>query len=337
MEVTEHTRLDVHDQSQVGATRRHVAERARAAGMSETDVGRATLVATELTSNVVKHGGGGCVLVRLLREAGVAGVELITIDRGSGMPSVAASLRDGHSTAGTSGTGLGAISRTADTFDAYSAPGSGSAILARIWAGAAGGASPPPAPEVGGICVAKPGQSVSGDGWAVAHRNGRSTMLVVDGLGHGPAAAEATATGLRIFAHAAGAPTTEIVERLHAGLRATRGAALAVAELDRGRAVVRYCGIGNIAATILSDGTSRSLVSHHGTAGHDARRIQEFVYPCPPGALLVINSDGLQSSWTIDRYPGLLQRHPAVVAAVLYRDFSRGRDDTTVAAVRGAP
>ena len=75
-------------------------------------------------------------------------------------------------------------------------------------------------------------------------------------------------------------------------------------------------------------------MSHHGTVGHDVRRVQEFTYPWPAGATLVMHSDGLTSHWTFDRYPGLAARHPMLIAGVLYRDFRRGRDDTTVVVLR---
>ena len=91
-----------------------------------------------------------------------------------------------------------------------------------------------------------------------------------------------------------------------------------------------------IAGTILANGATRSTVSHHGTAGHDARRIQEFTYPWEADALLVLHSDGLVSRWTLERYPGLVSRHPTLTAAVLYRDFRRGRDDTSVVVLRNA-
>src|SRR5204862_5959873 len=105
-----------------------------------------------------------------------------------------------------------------------------------------------------------------------------------------------------LFAEAAHGGPADIVGFLHDGMRATRGAAVAVAEVDGRRGVVRYCGVGNIAATIVDDGATRSLVSHHGTLGHDARRIAEFQYPWPAQGLLVLHSDGLLSHWTLDRH-----------------------------------
>ncbi|HEX6078241.1 MAG TPA: serine/threonine protein kinase, partial [Methylomirabilota bacterium] len=81
-------------------------------------------------------------------------------------------------------------------------------------------------------------------------------------------------------------------------------------------------------------GEARHLVSSNGTAGHAAQRIKEFSYPWPAGALLIMHSDGLGSRWRLDRYPGLRERHPALVTGVLYRDWSRSGDDVTVVAAR---
>jgi hypothetical protein len=153
---------------------------------------------------------------------------------------------------------------------------------------------------------------------------------VVDGLGHGPLAADAAREAVRVFREQTATDLPEVVRRIHAALRSTRGAAVAVAEAGLAEGVVRFVGVGNIAGTVFADGASRSLVSHNGTAGLEARRIQEFADPFPRGALLVLHSDGLATQWRLERYPGLAGRDPALVAGVLYRDFRRGRDDLTV-------
>ena len=75
----------------------------------------------------------------------------------------------------------------------------------------------------------------------------------------------------------------------------------------------------------------------NGIAGHSAERFQEFVYPCEgPGLVLVMHSDGLSTNWSFDRYTGLMARHPALIAAVLYRDAGRSRDDATVLVLKRA-
>src|SRR5215475_1358438 len=115
---------------------------------------------------------------------------------------------------------------------------------------------------------------------------------------------------------------------------AAANARVAVAEVDLEGAVVKFCGVGNIAGVIATATTTRHLVSHNGTAGHRAGTINEFSYPWPPGGLLVLHSDGLGSHWSLDRYPGLAERDPSLIAGVLYRDFARRRDDVTVVVAR---
>jgi anti-sigma regulatory factor (Ser/Thr protein kinase) len=334
MEVTEHARVEVNDESAVGKARRIASDLARAMAFGEVELGRLGIVVTEAATNLVKHAGGGEVLLRGLEHDGLRGVGLLALDRGPGIASLGEAMRDGFSSRGTPGTGLGAIRRQSTLFDAWSMPGMGLALLATVWPKA-------PAADVsgvvsGGVNVPHPGETVSGDAWLVSGKRDRVLALVCDGLGHGPDAAAAAAAACQTFRrNATGAPAF-VLERIHEALRSTRGAAVGVAEIDRAHEVVRFAGVGNIAGTILVNGATRSVVSHHGTAGHDARRIQEFTYPWVAGALLVLHSDGLVSRWTLQRYPGLASRHPVLTAAVLYRDFRRERDDTSVVVLRNA-
>ena len=85
------------------------------------------LAVTEAASNLHKHATQGSMLLRIARGEGRPGIEMVTIDAGPGFRDPDAALRDGHSTSGTLGIGLGAIRRLADFCDLYSVPGHGSA------------------------------------------------------------------------------------------------------------------------------------------------------------------------------------------------------------------
>ena len=125
-------------------------------------------------------------------------------------------MRDGTSTAGTPGTGLGAIERLASVFDIYSAPGAGIALLARVWP------TPPPPEEdvaIGGLSVPRPGEQVSGDCWTISTVPGCTRVFVADGLGHGPGAAEASEAAAAVFRDHAGGSLTQLLERMHDALR----------------------------------------------------------------------------------------------------------------------
>ncbi len=330
--------LAVDDRSQVGEVRRVATSMAGRLGLDEPDQGRVALVLTEGLNNAVKHGGGGEVVLRPVTNSRV-GIEALIVDKGPGIADIERALRDGYSTAGTPGTGLGAIARVADTFDIYSGAGAGTALLARIWARAdrAAPVSHPAASlATGSVCLPRSGETECGDAWALGRSGDRVVLIVADGLGHGPDAATASREALRVFRKSLSLPPADIVAEIHAGLRSTRGAAVAVAALDPNLQEIRYAGVGNIAASVVSATETRSMVSHNGTVGHEVRKIQEFQYDWPAGALVIMQSDGLQTHWRLDRYPGLAARDPALIAGILYRDFSRGRDDVTVVAVRQA-
>jgi anti-sigma regulatory factor (Ser/Thr protein kinase) len=320
--------LAEQDQSQVAETRRRATEMAGRQGFGDTDAGRVALVATELATNILKHGQGGEVLVGAYGEGPDSGIELIALDKGPGIANMAASLADGYSTAGTAGKGLGAVMRQSHFVDMASWPGSGTAVLARLKPG-----QPPEGfvdtSRIGAVSVPMHGQEVCGDSWSFSVGPEETTLLVADGLGHGPEAAEAAVEAVRMFHRYNGHRPPVLLEYIHGGLRATRGAAVSVARFQPASGKLIYSGVGNVAGVIAANGDLRRMVSMPGTAGHNARKIQAFEYPFTAG-LVIMHSDGIASTWTLDRYPNLAARHPTLIAAVLYRDLTRHRDDATV-------
>jgi anti-sigma regulatory factor (Ser/Thr protein kinase) len=337
MEVSQaHRQVTIDEASQTSEARYAARDAAEVAGFAEGDVYRAGLIATELATNLVKHAaGGGELLVRCLRGRPRGEMELIAIDRGPGMHDVGRSMVDGHSTAGTSGTGLGAVRRLADAFDIYSQDGRGTVVLARLRERPA---APAPALRLvfAGVSVAKKNEILCGDAWQVFHDSDGALAVVADGLGHGEHASRASAAALATVDPQRALGLTDRLQHMHDGLRHTRGAAVAIAEIQISRRLLKYAGIGNISGTIDGEGVTRHAVSLNGTLGHEVRRFQEYTYPWPSDALFVMHSDGLTSHWSLNGYRGLRSRHPAVVAAVLYRDFSRQRDDVTVVVGREA-
>ena len=159
-------------------------------------------------------------------------------------------------------------------------------------------------------------------------------MLVVDGLGHGPGAATAAQTALRVAEQDAALDPVALLESVHGALRPTRGAAAAVATVAPQAAKGVFAGIGNIRCFVHTSDGERSLVSHNGTLGHQVRKFQEFEFAFAKHALLLMHSDGIATHWSFSAYPGLTRHHPAVIAATIYRDHARGRDDATVAVLR---
>lgn len=330
--------IGLSDVSEIAGARRSAVAMAQGAGFNEEEAGRVAIVATELSTNLVRHGGGGEILASLYEDVTGSGLELIAIDKGPGISSLDDALRDGFSTGGSSGHGLGAVRRQSHAFEVFSRPGLGTAILARLTPGRPGpSGSQGPRPLWGAVCVPMPGEEACGDAWCSASEpaEGHCTFLVVDGLGHGPNAAAAAVEAVRLFRRHQGDHPAAILEAMHAGLRPTRGAAVSITRLDPARRRILFAGIGNVAGAFLDDGGLHRMVSHNGTAGHTARRIQAFEYPFTQPPLIVMHSDGVSGNFSLGAYPGLAAAHPSLIAAVLYRDFGRRRDDATVLVAGG--
>lgn len=319
--------IEVTDTSSAGEVRREVSLLAGRRGLDEDAIARLSLIATELSTNLLKHASGGVVLIGP-EDAGATAVEVLALDSGPGIADVAQALRDGHSTTATPGTGLGAISRQADFFDLYSARSQGTVVLARVGRRRTTGAS-----NVAAISIAVHGEMVDGDGWEEAEEDGIATVMLVDGLGHGTLAHQAAEAACAAFRTAKGSPTDKL-RTIHDALRHTRGAAAAIAELDRANGTMRFAGVGNISATMIDPAARRSAVSVYGIVGHEVRGFREFSYPWSRESCLIMHSDGLTTRWDLDRYPGLLTHDPAVIAGVIWKDHRRPNDDSTVLVAR---
>ena len=328
--------LRVEEASQIGEARRLAVGVCRGLDFDEILAGKAAIVVTEMATNLLKHAAGGELLLRSVTSPEASGIEILALDRGPGIAHPGESLRDGYSTAGSPGTGLGAIRRLSALFDIYTASGEGTAVLSRIWK------KPPPQSlercplEVGAVCLPIKGEQACGDAWVVHQVRDRAMFMVADGLGHGIHAAEAAAEALSVFRKSLTCNPAYILEIMHSALRSTRGAAVAVAEVLLDRHIVRYVGVGNISGRIISGDVSRQMVSHNGTVGLEAGKIQEFTYPWPENGLLILHSDGLDTHWSLDDYPGLPAKHPVLTAGILFRDHCRGRDDIVVVAAKEA-
>jgi anti-sigma regulatory factor (Ser/Thr protein kinase) len=327
--------LIVTESSEIAQARRAVAALALRQGLDEEDAGRAALVAMEICSNLVKHGGGGELIAQPLERGDSRGVGLIGLDKGPGIDDVAKCLRDGFSTGGSPGTGLGAISRMSQLFDLYSQPGKGTVVVAQLWPD--GRAPRSPRLEIGAIVVPKPNEVECGDAWCYVERAGGALVMGVDGLGHGLGASQAASMACEVFMTEKTRAPAPVLERIHANLRTTRGAAAIVIQIDWDQRQLLAAGIGNIVAAIVEGNTAKRIPSYNGIVGHATPRIRELSYPITPAAAVVFHSDGLSTAWQPERYPGLMQRPCATIAGVLYRDCKRGRDDSMVVALRRMP
>lgn len=320
--------IPLDEPSRVGEARRAALRVAQESGCSEVLLGKIGVVVTEAATNATHHARHGALLLRA-EKGDRPGLEMICYDRGPGMADIDRCLTDGFSTRGTAGNGLGAMRRIADRFNLYSTPGRGTVLAMAV----GGAAAADPQYRLGAISVCAKGESQCGDAWAVHKLPDRLRIVVADGLGHGPLAAAAAETALRVVQDNPTLGLGELMQLGHRALRSTRGAAVVVAEILFAERKLRYSGVGNISGVLMGPGTSRGLMSHAGIVGHEMLRSVQLDFAWPQRGCLVLHSDGLSAKWNLEPYPGLLAQHPSLIAATVFRDTSRGRDDATVLAL----
>ena len=329
----------IQEQSQIGDVRRYVSHLAMELEFTEVDIANLAIIANEMGTNLIKHtaGNGGEILVQAFEENQQKKIELLAIDKGPGFCNLHTCLQDGFSTTGTPGTGLGAIQRLSSFFDIYTIAQQGTILLAQVWHPVVSKSSFNPPPKIksklGNVCLQIPGESVCGDGWMMLSDSNcaQQTILISDGLGHGFGAYEASQKALSTFQqHHHETDVATLFKDLHKALHKTRGAAIAIVHLDWAQQTLSFAGIGNIEGKLLTQLNNNTLLSQSGIVGHEFRHIQLHTYKITDASTLILYSDGMKNRWNVESYPGLIMKHPSLIAGVLYRDHKRGRDDTTI-------
>ncbi|WP_144110760.1 ATP-binding SpoIIE family protein phosphatase [Paraburkholderia sp. BCC1886] len=326
------TTVSLADKSGVADARRRAMQMAQSLGLAEKLQADAALIVTEAATNILKYAGHGEIVLRTSEEDGTVGLELIALDRGPGIANLGAACADGFSTGGSLGAGLGTIARHSALFDIYSVAGNGTALFARVGDKAAGQRSPF---LVGAKATPKLGQDISGDAWAVRRTADGLWLTLLDGLGHGPLAAEASRRAVDVFMTSRPGDTPEdVLRNVHQNIRTTRGAVMAIARFDPANASLSFAGVGNIVAIAQTGETTQHLLSSDGTVGYNMRVVRPAEARWTAGSVFIATTDGLSTRWNLNRHPGLASRHPSLIASVLHRDFARDADDATIVVVK---
>lgn len=130
---SERVTLPLRGDEDVVGLRKHVRERAVAIGLSLVDQTKLVTAASELARNTIKYGGGGAVHLDKLVDGFRNGVGLLFVDNGPGIPDLEMALRDGYTTGGGLGLGLGGSKRLVDEFEIDTRPGEGTAVAVVKW------------------------------------------------------------------------------------------------------------------------------------------------------------------------------------------------------------
>jgi anti-sigma regulatory factor (Ser/Thr protein kinase) len=332
--------------------RRAVHSFARELGFDETELAELDIVVQEIGTNAATYanGAGWLHFTNVLGDE--PGIELFYCDTGPGIYNMDRAIRDGVSTSGSMGAGLGAIRRLTHDFEIYSTvpqtgrltlaqqrrTSHGTALLARKWVGRDAQDEHAPdreeARRFGVWSRPHPQEHVNGDAYCIARRNERTLLAVIDGLGHGEGAKESADVARDILDEWTGERPDELLLEVHDALRATRGAVMGITVIDHAAEMFQYAGVGNISVRVFGTPERVAPISANGTLGLRLGTVRLWQHPWAEGATVIMTSDGLSESWDIQSYPGLLKRSPQLMAGILMRDYARDADDATVLVAR---
>lgn len=328
-----HICFTVADRSYFSLLKKEIHAIVKAAGFSEKKVGEIDIIVAEIVSNLVKHGGGGKLLVKLVRQEEIDGIELISIDNGEGMVDINKMLVDGISTTNTLGQGLGAIKRMSNVFQVYTQKEWGTILLARVFKEELPYGKKKH--EIRSVVIPKPGEKVSGDGFSCQITNNHVRIFLGDGLGHGELASVAVKAAMGAFAISREEDPAEILRFIHSQVRKTRGLVGTAAVFSFKEKVWRICGIGNIHTRLITGIESKNYLAYNGIIGYNMPNTinaQQTDYEI--GQSIVMCSDGIKTRWDHTRYPAVLKYDLSMFASILLKDYGRNTDDMSVAAVR---
>jgi anti-sigma regulatory factor (Ser/Thr protein kinase)/serine/threonine protein phosphatase PrpC len=326
--------LDVADASGVEAARRAVRDFAETLGFDPTVTEELVLVVGELASNLLQHAGSGNLVFLSLNENGRLGLQIEATDQGPGIADIEEALRDGFSTTGSLGHGLGVVNRLTDRLEISSEIGQGTRIVCQRWI--RGDSAPAiSCPLVVGVASRpRPGESVNGDEFIVKHWSKLLLVGVIDGLGHGPAAHKASQAARQYVENHFDQPPDQIFRGVGRCCRSTRGVVMALARFDWERETVTFASIGNIEARVFGSMEPIDLILRRGVLGGNAPQPVVSQYHWGQNYLLILHSDGLAARWGWENIQDLANQPAAEFATTLLRRFAKDDDDATVVVVR---
>lgn len=305
------------------------------AGFSKKKTGEIDIIVAEITSNLLKHAGGGELLARVVSDEGSTALELISIDSGKGMSDVVKMEADGYSTTNTLGHGLGSIRRLSDVLQIYSLKDWGTILLCRIYKEQAGQQKKSRA-ELRSLVVAKPGEEVCGDGFCYKVNKEQLQILLGDGLGHGPEAHKAVETAIKNFKETKETSPMEMLKGMHIAVKRTRGLVATIAAYNFAKRQWTICGIGNIATRTQAAGLMlKNHMAYNGIIGLNIpNTMKEQIIENERGQVIILCSDGIRTRFDLQRYPGIFRYDLSVLAAAIFKDYGRETDDMSIVAGR---
>lgn len=308
----------------------------RATGFPTSECEQIALATTELASNLVKHAKGGTLSFEQVEDGERQGMQIESLDDGPGIANFEQALTDGYSTAGSLGTGLGAVNRLMDDLQCDAAPSGGARIVCRRWLYPAPHSLPNRRLDLGVATRAFRMMRENGDAFIVRQWGGRALAGVIDGLGHGQLAQRAAQTARHYIEQHFHQPLPELFRGVGRACLATRGVVMALASFDLERQRFALANVGNIVVRVIGSSMPINAVVRRGVLGLNAPAPVVTEHPWEPESIVIMHSDGFRTHWDWNDFLHLAKEPAGAVAQQLLRALGKEDDDATCVVIRNA-
>lgn len=308
---------------------------AREIGFEDVAAEEIALVVRELALNILHHGGEGTLTLRFSVVGDRSGLEVEAVNPGAPIAEVEEAFRDGYSTRGSFGYGLGTVNRLMHRVSVESpwVDGSGTRVVATRWLYRP---SRPAAAflDAGVASRAHPDAHDNGDAVLITSWEDRSLVGVIDGLGHGNPAMRASRAARQYVLRHAREPLREIFRGVDRVCRGTRGVVMALVRFDWADQTATVGNVGNVEVRVFGHDERLGFQVRRGFLGRSAPKPPVRTSPWPMAATMVMHTDGVRSSRLRDAYRELEHLETRPLASGLLQRLALGRDDATVAVLR---
>lgn len=342
--------LTIDNESDVGVCRRKAVALAKEMGFNDVKSGEIAIIATELVTNVLKHGGrkGKIIICQIKDHIEDKGIEIWCCDSGNGITNLKEAMKDGNSSANSLGVGLGSIRRLSDELEINpeakgpiqelyfdEAPAQQNCVRSRKWLPKKQWLGKHKELEIGAASRSKPGEQLNGDAFVISHVNSHITVAaVIDGLGHGKEAHFASHLAKEQIIQKAELPLAALMNYIHQSIKGTRGGVIGLVHINTQLKKLKFSGIGNIESFLFNEKEKRTMLSFGGIMGHNMRTPRVFEFDFNPGDSICMYSDGINTRWKVEDLDKNLSAQQN--AETILNQFSRNNDDATILIIRNS-
>ena len=340
MEELKQFQIDVKEINDVSVARRKIAIIAKEIGFTKKQINEISVTVAELGNNLIFHNAiEGQIICSEIKAANKHGLQIICKDSGPGIADISAVMEEGFSSAGTLGIGLKAVRRMMDEFQINSTMrgenlplDSGTTIIVKKYLLTKESPEKKIKDEVGfGIFTrSKLGEKFNGDNYFLKRFSDKILFAVVDGVGHGKEAYDASMVVVSYLQENYNKSIEDIINDLHVKLRKMRGVSMSIALIDESKNILSFIGIGNIITKVYSSVEEIKPVNSNGILGVAVRHFKVSNYRWNQKNVIIMASDGISSKFDFKENPLLINEHPIMIAFTILKNFGKTIDDATV-------